>query len=160
MKKAFVFDFDDTLAFTEAHIVVHGQDCEWHKLTPDEFNRYELQHGEWFDFSEFNNPEYILNGEPTKLVQLASEVYCEGHDLFILTARNDSVADAIQDFLSRFGIKATAVHCVGDDGSDIAKNKRKVLLTIMEAYDKIYFYDDDQKNVEAAEEIGVKSYKV
>ena len=74
MKKAFVFDFDDTLAFTDAHIVVHGQDCEWHKLTPDEFNRYELQHGEWFDFSEFNNPEYILNGKPTKLVQLASEV--------------------------------------------------------------------------------------
>ena len=160
MKKAFVFDFDDTLAFTDAHIVVHGQDCEWHKLTPDEFNRYELQDGEWFDFSEFNDAEYILNGKPTKLVRLASEVYCEGHDLFILTARNDSVADAIQDFLNRFGIKATAVHCVGDDGSDIAKNKRKVLLTIMEAYDKIYFYDDDQKNVEAAQEIGVKSYKV
>ena len=160
MKKAFVFDFDDTLAFTDAHIVVHGQDCEWHKLTPDEFNRYELQDGEWFDFSEFNDAEYILNGKPTKLVRLASEVYREGHDLFILTARNDSVADAIQDFLSRFGIKATAVHCVGDDGSDISKNKRKVLLTIMEAYDKIYFYDDDQKNVEAAQEIGVKSYKV
>ena len=160
MKKAFVFDFDDTLAFTDAHVRVHGPEFEWRRLTPAEFNRYELQFGQRFDFSEFNNPEYILNGKPTKLVQLASEVYAEGHDLFILTARGDSVADAIQEFLSQFGIKATAVHCVGDDGSDIAKNKRKVLLTIMEAYDKIYFYDDDQKNVEAAEEIGVKSYKV
>ena len=160
LKKAFVFDFDDTLAFTDAHVLVHGPNYEWHRLTPAEFNRYELEDGERFDFSEFNNPEYILNGKPTKLVQLASEVYAEGHDLFILTARGDSVADAIQEFLSQFGIKATAVHCVGDDGSDISKNKRKVLLTIMEAYDKIYFYDDDQKNVEAAEEIGVKSYKV
>ena len=160
MKKAFVFDFDDTLAFTDAHVRVHGPEFEWRRLTPAEFNRYELQFGQRFDFSEFNNPEYILNGKPTKLVQLASEVYAEGHDLFILTARGDSVADAIQEFLSQFGIKATAVHCVGDDGSDISKNKRKVLLTIMEAYDKIYFYDDDQKNVEAAQEIGVKSYKV
>jgi len=160
MKKAFVFDFDDTLAFTDAHIVVHGRDCEWHKLTPGEFNRYELQDGEWFDFSEFNNPDYILNGKPTKLVQLACEVYCEGHSLFILTARKDSIADAIQEFLSQFGIKATAVHCVGDHGSDIARSKRTVLLTIMESYDKIYFYDDDESNIEAAQEIGVKSYKV
>ena len=160
MKKAFVFDFDDTLAFTDAHVLVHGPSYEWHRLTPAEFNRYELQDDEYFDFSEFKNPEYILNGKPTKLVELASEVYNEGHDLFILTARSDSIADAIQEFLSLYGIKATAVHCVGDHGSNIARNKRKVLLTIMESYDKIYFYDDDESNIEAAQEIGVKSYKV
>jgi acid phosphatase class B len=160
MKKAFVFDFDDTLAFTDAHVLVMGPEFGWHRLTPAEFNRYELQDGERFDFSEFNNPEYILNGKPTKLVQLASEVYAEGHDLFILTARKDSIADAIQEFLSQFGIKATAVHCVGDHGTDVARSKRTVLLTIMESYDKIYFYDDDESNIEAAQEIGVKSYKV
>ena len=63
MKKAFVFDFDDTLAFTDAHVLVRrerGREYEWHRLTPAEFNRYELQDGERFDFSEFNNPEYIL----------------------------------------------------------------------------------------------------
>ena len=161
MKKAFVFDFDDTLAFTDANVLVYGPQHSWPlTLTPAEFSRYELQDDEYFDFSEFNNPEYILNGKPTKLVQLASDVYNEGHDLFILTARSDSIADAIQEFLSLYGIKATAVHCVGDHGSNIARNKRKVLLTIMESYDKIYFYDDDESNIEAAQEIGVKSYKV
>lgn len=160
MKKAFVFDFDDTLAFTDAHVLVQGREYEWHRLTPAEFSRYELQDGEHFDFSEFNNPEYILNGKPTKLVELAVEVYNEGHDLFILTARSDSIADAIQEFLSQFGIRATAVHCVGDHGTDVARSKRKVLLTIMESYDKIYFYDDDESNIESAQEIGVKSYKV
>ena len=160
MKKAFVFDFDDTLAFTDACVLALGPNETWRRLTPSEFNRYELQDGERFDFSEFNNPEYILNGKPTKLVELAKQVYSEGHDLFILTARNNSIADAIQEFLSQFDIKATAIHCVGDSGSDISRNKRKVLLTIMESYDKIYFYDDDQKNVEAAQEIGVKSYQV
>ena len=129
----------------------------WHRLNSVATNCRTVND---FDFSEFNNPEYILNGKPTKLVELASEVYNEGHDLFILTARSDSIADAIQEFLSQFGIKATAVHCVGDHGSDIAQSKRKVLLTIMESYDKIYFYDDDESNIEAAQEIGVKSYKV
>jgi acid phosphatase class B len=160
MKKAFVFDFDDTLAFTDACVLVLGPDESWLKLTPAEFNRYELQDGEYYDFSQFKNPEFILNGKPTKLIELAGEVWREGHDLFILTARSDSVADAIQGFLSQFYIKATAVHCVGDSGSDIARNKRKVLLTIMESYDKIYFYDDDAANVKAAQEIGVKSYQV
>ena len=159
MKKAFVFDFDDTLAFTDACIILHDNGSR-HWLTPAEFNGYELQDGEHFDFTEFKNPEYILNGRPTKLVELAKEVYNEGHDLFILTARGDSIADAIQEFLSQFGVRATAVHCVGDHGSDIARSKRKALLTIMESYDKIYFYDDDESNIAAAQEIGVKSYKV
>lgn len=172
MKKAFVFDFDDTLAFTDARVLVLGwinregyygsysQRKVVKRLTPAEFNTYELQKDEEFDFSQFKNPEFILDGKPTKLIELAKQVHSEGHDLFILTARSDSVAGAIQGFLSQFYIKATAVHCVGDSGSDIARNKRKVLLTIMESYNKIYFYDDDAANVEAAQEIGVKSYQV
>jgi FMN phosphatase YigB (HAD superfamily) len=166
-KKAFVFDFDDTLAFTDAGVLVLGPGGVGgaarritKRLTAAEFNTYELQKDEEFDFSQFKNPEYILNGKPTKLVELAKEVYGEGHGLFILTARSNSIADAIQEFLSEFGIRATAVHCVGDEGLDISRNKRKVLLTIMESYNKIYFYDDDAANVEAAQEIGVKSYQV
>ena len=168
MKKAFVFDFDDTLAFTNARVLVLGPHSGLggaarkvaKRLTPAEFNTYELQKDEEFDFSQFKNPEFVLDGKPTKLIELAKQVYSEGHDLFILTARSDSVAGAIQGFLNQFGIKATAVHCVGDAGSDISRNKRKVLLTIMESYDKIYFYDDDAANVKAAQEIGVKSYQV
>ena len=168
MKKAFVFDFDDTLAFTNARVLVLGPHSGLggaarkvaKRLTPAEFNTYELQKDEEFDFSQFKNPEFVLDGKPTKLIELAKQVHSEGHDLFILTARSDSVAGAIQGFLSQFYIKATAVHCVGDAGSDISRNKRKVLLTIMESYDKIYFYDDDAANVKAAQEIGVKSYQV
>ena len=171
MRKAFVFDFDDTLAMTDACVLVLGPiDREGYyggatrkvakRLTPAEFNNYKLQRDEEFDFSQFKNPEFILNGKPTKLIELAQEIYREGHNLFILTARSNSIADAIQGFLNQFGIEATAVHCVGDSGSDISRNKRKVLLTIMESYNKIYFYDDDAANVQAAQEIGVKSYQV
>ena len=91
----------------------------------------------------------------------ANIVFTEGHPVFILTARHDSVANAVQQFLRQFGITATAVHCVGKSAdTDIPRAKRQVLLSIMEQHDVVYFYDDDEANVEAAQEIGVKSYKV
>ena len=161
MKKAFVFDFDDTLAFTDACVLVLGENSSFRRLTPAEFNRYELQSGERFDFSQFKNPEFILNGKPTTLIEFVATVFTEGHPVFILTARSDSVTNAIQQFLRTFSITATAVHCVGKNTeTDIPKAKRQVLLSIIENHDVVYFYDDDEANVEAAQEIGVKSYKV
>ena len=47
--KAFVFDFDETLAHTEA-VVLDGTDDK---------------------FAEFKNPESILNGTPLALMDLA-----------------------------------------------------------------------------------------
>ena len=47
-----------------------------------------------------------------------------------------------------------------DDTSLIAENKRQALIKIMKSYDKTYFYDDNEKNIELAKEVGVKSYLV
>ena len=55
MRKAFIFDFDDTLAVTDAKIRVF-RDCDpWSErfvasLSPREFSSYELKTGEHFDF--------------------------------------------------------------------------------------------------------------
>tara|TARA_Y100001951_G_scaffold86665_1_gene77185 strand:- start:565 stop:1071 length:507 start_codon:yes stop_codon:yes gene_type:complete len=161
MKKAFVFDFDDTLAFTSARVIVKHRGWQTKRLTPAQFNSYKLQEEEEFYFHEFCDPRLILEGEPTNLLGFACDVFQEGHPVFILTARSDSVANAVQQFLRQFGITATAVHCVGKDAeTDIPKAKRQVLLSIIENHDIVYFYDDDEANVEAAKEIGVKSYKV
>ena len=166
MKKAFVFDFDDTLATTEAAILVHGTDggCTGYtlKLSPSEFNDYELKDGERFDFSEFRQPRLVENGKPTKLIQLAKEVYDEDHSVYILTARSDDMSAAIAKFLKMQGIEAKQIICVGDkdETTGIADDKKRSLRMIMMAYDKIYFYDDNKKNVELAESIGVKSYLV
>ena len=42
----------------------------------------------------------------------------------------------------------------------MATAKTNILATFMMSYDKVYFYDDNKKNVEAAESIGCKSYTV
>ena len=58
MKKAFVFDFDDTLATTDCKVLVRrrnsiGGRFTVRKLTPAEFNTDVLADGEEYDFSEF-----------------------------------------------------------------------------------------------------------
>ena len=167
MRKAFVFDFDDTLATTDACVLVVMPDtktCRGYirELTPAEFNGYTLKNGERFDFSQFRCPDLVIDGKPTELINLAKEVYNEQHDVYILTARSNDVADAIAKFLKLAGIEAKQIICVGDgdEHHGIAQTKKKSLLTIMKLYDKIYFYDDNKENIKLAKEVGVKSYLV
>jgi hypothetical protein len=161
--KAFVFDFDDTLAFTDArvHVLSPCKSQVMASLTPQEFNSAKLRKGEHFDFSDFDKSSFILNGKPTKLIDLARDVFSEGHSVFILTARNDCVASPIAEFLDGFGVVAKQVHCVGsDNGGDIAKAKRKVLLAIIENFDKVWFFDDDARNIQLASDLPLKAKKV
>ena len=137
--KAFVFDFDETLAHTSA-VELDG--------TADRF-------------AEFNDPLTILKGTPLELMILAKEVYDEGHSVFVLTARNDCVSEAIAEFMSYDGIVANEIHCVGSNANvNVAKAKRKVLLSIIENHDVVYFYDDDEKNIELAKELDCRARKV
>ena len=164
MKKAFVFDFDDTLATTDCSVLVRnkvsGEIFEY--LTPAEFNTYKLNPMLTYDFSEFRSAEFIHNANPTKLIDFAKEVHDEGHSVYVLTARADNVADAIFDWLCGFDVQPVRVYGVGSDDKkvDIAVEKQKVLTTLNQLFDVVYFYDDDQHNVDLADQVGVKTYLV
>lgn len=170
MKKAFVFDFDDTLATTDCRVLVRsttrgGMNRVVKTLTPAEFNNYDLPEGAEFDFSEFRSEKFIRKANPTFLMALAQEVYKEGQAVYVLTARSDSVADAIMDFLaSGYDVKPVKVFGVGSDSEkvDIAAEKKKVLGTLAQAFDLVYFYDDSEENCDLARGVGngVKVYLV
>ncbi len=167
MKKAFVFDFDDTLATTDCRVIVrrtvqdtlNGSD---QLLTPAEFNTHELAENERYDFEQFRSAEFIRSANPTFLMALAKEVHDEGHAVYVLTARADNVADAIADWLCGFDVKPVRVFGVGSDEKkvDIPAEKQKVLQTLNQLFDVVYFYDDDQHNVDLADQVGVKTYLV
>jgi hydroxymethylpyrimidine pyrophosphatase-like HAD family hydrolase len=162
IEKAFVFDFDDTLAFTNAKVhVLSPSRLVSKSLTPQEFNSHKLREGESFDFSDFDRSSFILNGKPSKLIDLAKDVFDEGHSVFILTARTNCVASSIAEFLAIHGVVASEVHCVGSSkGGDIAKAKRKVLLSIIENFDRVWFFDDDDRNIALASDLNCKAKKV
>ena len=112
-------------------------------------------------FAEFKNPESILNGTPLGLMDLAKEVHDEGHSVFILTARSDCIENAISEFLLRFGIEAKAIHFVGINADvDVEKANRTVLLSIIENHQIVYFFDDDERNIELASELDCRVKKV
>jgi phosphoserine phosphatase len=150
MKKAFVFDFDDTLATTDCRVIVRREptDREICRLTPAEFNEFKLDDDDdrYFDFSEFTK---LINPQASWLFPLAKEVYKEGQAVYILTARGDLAGEAIAQFLCDHGIVAKEIHCIGNNPGEIEEEKRKVMLTIIEGYDKIYFYDDHSGNIDA-----------
>jgi hypothetical protein len=170
MKKAFVFDFDDTLATTDCRVIVRRQNNRGsqglpvRRLNPSEYNSDFLEDGEEYDFSEFNSEEFIRNANPTFLMALAEEVYREGHAVYILTARLDNVVVAIGDFLLGHNVRPMKVFGVGSDEVklDIAVEKKKVLETLCQAFDLVYFYDDCDKNCNLAREIGsgIKVYTI
>jgi len=160
--KAFVFDFDDTLATTTAKVIVRNIYGKYiTSLTPAQYNTYKLGVDEDFDFSEFKNPEFIIDGNPTGLIELAKEVYSEGHDFYILTARSEAASNPIAEFLKRFSIEAKTIYCVGKSNkTNIAKEKQTVLMAIINTHDVTYFYDDDDKNIELANELNCRAKKV
>ena len=161
MKKAFVFDFDDTLASTNAKVLVTKYGVPSQVLTAAEYNTYRLADGEDFDFSEFKNPEFIINGSPLGLIELAKDIHAEGHSLYILTARNEIASGAIAGFLARFNITAKMIHCVGKTSdTNIARAKQTVLMSIIDNHDVTYFYDDDDKNIELASTLDCRVKKV
>ena len=152
MRKAFVFDFDDTLATTTARIkVMDGAGLVTH-VQPRDFSNFKLNVGEYFDFTEFRDDRFIKDADPTFLMYLAQEVSEEDQDVYILTAREDDSADAIQSFLASYNVNAKTIHCVGGTQKNIPQKKREMLLTIMAKYDKIYYYDDSSDNIEGAPE--------
>lgn len=161
--------FDDTLATTECKVKVrvirNGLKLPFKKLTPAEYNKYKIEDLEHeYDFSEFRSEKFIRNANPTFLMTLAQEVYNEGHSVYVLTARSDSMAVAITDFLLGYNVKPMKVFGVGSDEVklDIAAEKKKVLQTLCQAFDLVYFYDDCDKNCDLAREIGsgIKVYTV
>jgi len=160
MKKAFVFDFDDTLASTTCKVEViysddWGQDSIVEELTASEFNTYELKADETFSFEQFKQ---VINPVALPLISLAKEVSQENHNVFILSARPSEAVNPITEFLRSLNIEVKSVICVGGKPINIAKEKRTVLMSIIENHEVVYFFDDDKTNIQEADKLkGLKA---
>ena len=159
MKKAFVFDFDDTLATTTCKVEVLNKNNKVVRvLTAAKFNTYELKADETFSFEQFKQ---VINPVALPLVSLAKEVSQENHNVFILSARPSEAVNPITEFLRSLNIEVKSVICVGGKPINIAKEKRTVLMSIIENHDVVYFYDDDKTNVQEADKLeGLKAVRI
>ena len=121
------------------------------RLTPEEFaNQGEtlLEQGAEFDFSEFNR---VIDGTPGPLLEkLRKRIEKFGNkDVFILTARPQQSAFAIQQFLKGQGIDLPIENITGLADSSGDAKAQWILDKFAEGYNDIYFADDALQNVEA-----------
>jgi len=169
-KKAYVFDFDDTLVKTTAKIHVNVNGKRVKSLTPEEYNTYRPTKEEKFDMSDFTDPRVILDATPYKMwpllkrISMGNKLGNNDIDIYILTARSGASQQPIHTLLKRndIDIPLKRVFTVGrDDGErvDTPGEKQKVLEALVSIYgDEVYFFDDSEDNVNLAGKIaGIKT---
>lgn len=147
-----VFDFDDTIAETDAAIGVMRGGKRVQSLSSLRFKDYILQPGEAFDFSaadEVRNPKPI--GAVLKVMRT---VIAQGKPTVILTGR--AVAHTVAHWLGSIGIDIPVI-TVGGPGTShhsIAQAKYEWLRdAIGRGYDDIEFWDDNALNIQYAKRL-------
>ena len=155
VKKARVFDFDDTLARSKSRVLVTMPDGSTKKINATEFALDAAtleQQGAEFNFDEFNK---IIDGKKGPLFEVAKKIQdVKGSEsIFILTARPPTAALAIQKFLSELGLNIPLANITGlADGKPEAKANWFV-EKYGEGFNDFYFADDALKNVKAVKDI-------
>lgn len=167
-RKAYVFDFDETIAITKAKIHVYVNGAYIRSLTPKEYNLYKPGPNDKLDFSEFNDGELILDAKKYKMwpvLQNVSDAIKEDRstsEIYILTARTPDVKSYIYEFLKNNGIEINIKNIItlSDENNtqDIPEEKLKYLHTLSKNFDEVLFFDDDPKNIAMANTIkGIKT---
>lgn len=151
-KALYVFDFDDTLAKSEAYIYVKKKDGSEVTLDPAEYAVYEEEPGDKFDFRDFNsmlkNPQAIKSN----LNDLKTAMSNPQNKVTVLTAR--AIAYPLTHFFkTQHGIKP---YVVGVASSDPKKKSDWIERHIKKGYTTIYFVDDSPKNVRAVDALKMK----
>ena len=147
-----VFDFDDTIAKSDAWVYVMRGNRIVKKLDPAEFAVYKPRPGEEFDFREFDrkirNPRLIKRNADLLVKQLdkARRASKGSRKVTILTARR--LGQPVTSFLKTMGIDAYVVPL---GSADPKKKADWIEKQINKGYDTVYFMDDSPKNISAVD---------
>ena len=148
-RKIRIFDFDDTIASTEAKVYVTSADGKKKTLTPAQYALYyhKKKKGDKFDFTDFKkvtNPKEIpqITKVMKSMLKAAGERY-----VMVLTARGSY--KPIKDFLRTIGLNVKVIGL----GSGDPWEKRDWISRQIEKnkFDDVEFFDDSKKNIKAIE---------
>lgn len=146
MKKVSIYDFDDTLCKTSAHVYVTHGDGSQSALSPAAYAVYEPQPGDSFDYREFDQ---VLNPQPLKHIDYLRRCLAAGSATFVLTARGEYAP--VKEYLKSQGI--TGVYVVALGSSNPNDKAQWILKQIEAGASEVYFADDSPKNVEAVRRV-------
>jgi hypothetical protein len=152
-----VFDFDETLAFTEAEIDILDQEGNVVDRTTnqEEYDKWEederIKSGELkFDYSDL---DVITN--PTEIVAMTDIMRNRTDDIetqvMVVTARTSRTSDDIHRYLDAIGIPTDDLYIKGMGDEGLGRGKGGFIFSILEEFPdirEVEFYDDSQKNID------------
>lgn len=168
-KRAYVFDFDDVLVKTDARVIINLNTGDIKRCTSAEFSNYSLSEGDKIDLTEFRDPKFIWSAKEYKMYSMLlriNDAVIEGRSsskVFVLTAREPSLRHSIHKYFTDKGISIYVlplnnIITVGGVGVNTHAAKKAFLISLLTAGYEVTFFDDDRKNIEAAESIeGIKT---
>lgn len=146
-KTLFVSDFDDTLARTDAKVILirNGERVE---MDPAEFALYEPTPDDKFDFSQFDQ---LINPRPIeRFVKLLKQAIGRADKIAILTARGHT--RPVAEFLRMHGITGgVSIAAIGS--GDPEKKASYIRKHIQQGFSRVAFIDDSPKNIEAVKRL-------
>ena len=153
-----VFDFDDTLAYTDSKIILRKASGKTIEMTPGSWAVYEPEEGDEFDYSQFRGP--LINPREmkdyTNVLRRVLGAGSNGRKTVILTARDVGAKQGIVDFLEDIGINPESLELVTLGSSNPQDKADWIERKIEEGYDDIFFLDDSSKNVAAVKTLKEK----
>ena len=155
-KRILVTDFDDTLAQTDANVIVKKASGKTVIMDPAEYAVYDPQEGDNFDFSQFDQ---LINPRPIqRFVKILKHALDGKADrVVVLTARGHT--RPVAQFLKMHGItRNVAIAALGDSNPE--KKAQYIEKQIQNGYDRVVFIDDSPKNVAAVSKLKTKYPKI
>lgn len=181
-KNLLLLDIDDTLLKAEGIYIYRKlpSDKKEVVLTPDEYakdpNTKNQENKKYYDYRDFRNPEKVASsiklGNPIiPNLKIVDNYVNNGWEIGVLTARGmeDIIHKSIKDFLQIRNpegeledvgekIARGLVFAVNDSikkyqGATDSEKKKNVILDLIEKYDRVWLIDDDDKNINAVNDL-------
>ena len=154
-KGASIIDFDDTLAKTKSNVLYTLPNGTKGKINATDFAlRSQALEDEdaVFDFSEFSKVKAGKRGPFFNKAKALKEKF-GNTDIFVLTARPQNAAPAIQKFLSGVGLDLKIQNIVGLENGTPEAKANWITSKVAEGYNDILFADDAIKNTKAVAKV-------
>lgn len=146
-------DFDDTLVRTGAMVIVNHANGVTEEMTPGEYAIYDPQHGDQFNYSQFDGP--LIN--PRQIGQVFNafkkDLLITTHNKIVLILTARGAQKPLRDYLTSIGIdpKKNRNLRIATLGSGDPQHKAGVIAALIEkkGFDDVEFFDDSVKNRDA-----------
>jgi len=161
-KKLRIFDFDGTLAKSDAQIILNKADGTQTHISGLEYAYYKLKPGESVDFREFGDEKLSQPRAIRYTIKILKNIYDRQtnlHSVYVLTARPADRTGSIRNFLNKHGLSGVDIAPMGDlykGSSDAVKKAKWVENQINNGYTDILFFDDLPTNLQAVQNLSKK----